>query len=316
MNQRATILGSGLIGRSWAITFSRAGWQVAMWDREDGAAEASRAILLTLLEDLAAEDLLNGQSAAEVGARVRVTKTLAEALEGTSWVQENTPEIVGIKREVWAELDALAPPDAVCASSTSGIVPSAFTEELPGRGRCLVAHPINPPYLIPAVELVPAPWTTPETMAKAEEVMRAIGQSPIVMTRELDGFVMNRLQGALLEEAFRLVADGYCSVEDVDVGLREGLALRWSFIGPFETIDLNAPGGVRDYVTRYGGLYERLYKSMQRRADWTGSVLDTVEGQRRERVPKEGLADRQRWRDRRLMALSRHKRKAAQDFGN
>ena len=81
--------------------------------------------------------------------------------------------------------------------------------------------------------------------------MAAAGQAPIVMKRELDGFVMNRMQGALLEEAFRLVADGYASVEDVDVGLREGLALRWSFMGPFETIDLNAPGGVRDYVERY-----------------------------------------------------------------
>ena len=316
MNQRASIVGSGLIGRSWAIAFARAGWEVVMWDQADGAAEASRATTLALLEDLASEDLLNGQPAAEVGGRVGVARTLAEALDGTSWVQENTPEIGEIKREVWATIDPLAPEGAVCASSTSGIVPSAFTEALQGRGRCLVAHPINPPYLIPAVELVPAPWTTPEAMTRAEEIMRAIGQSPIVMSRELDGFVMNRLQGALLEEAFRLVADGFCTVEDVDVGLREGLALRWSFIGPFETIDLNAPGGVRDYVSRYGGLYERLYKSMQRRADWTGEVLDTVERQRRERTPADKLADRQRWRDRRLMALSRHKRKAAADIGN
>ncbi|UEM19190.1 3-hydroxyacyl-CoA dehydrogenase [Skermanella mucosa] len=316
MNRKASIVGSGLIGRSWAIAFARAGWSVAMWDQAEGAAEASRNILVGLLEDLGREELLDGQPPADVAARVSVAATLPEALDGTAWVQENTPEIVEIKREVWSGLDPLVPPDAVCASSTSGIVPSAFTEHLGGRGRCLVAHPINPPYLIPAVELVPAPWTTPETMKRAEEIMRAIGQSPIVMSRELDGFVMNRLQGALLEEAFRLVADGYCTVEDVDVGLREGLALRWSFIGPFETIDLNAPGGVRDYVSRYGGLYEQLYKSMQRRADWTGEVLDKVERQRRERTPADKLADRQRWRDRRLMALSRHKRNAATDIGN
>jgi 3-hydroxyacyl-CoA dehydrogenase len=153
-------------------------------------------------------------------------------------------------------------------------------------------------------------------MTRAAEVMRAIGQSPIVMTKELDGFVMNRMQGALLEEAFRLVADGYCSVEDVDVGLREGLALRWCFMGPFETIDLNAPGGVGDYVRRYQGIYERLFPSMQRRVDWAGPVLGTVEGQRRERLPADRLAGRLRWRDRRLMALARHKRQAKREIGD
>ena len=104
--------------------------------------------------------------------------------------------------------------------------------------------------------------------------MAAAGQAPIVMKRELDGFVMNRMQGALLEEAFRLVADGYASVEDVDIGIREGLALRWSFMGPFETIDLNAPGGIRDYVQRYQPIYSRLFPSMQRRVDWAGAVLE------------------------------------------
>ena len=136
------------------------------------------------------------------------------------------------------------------------------------------------------------------------------------MKRELDGFVMNRLQGALLEEAFRLVADGYASVEDVDVGIREGLALRWSFMGPFETIDLNAPGGVRDYVVRYQGIYEGLHASQQRRVDWAGPVLDEVERDRRKQLPAAGLAERQRWRDRRLMALAAQKRRAEREIGS
>ena len=127
---------------------------------------------------------------------------------------------------------------------------------------------------------------------------------------------MNRLQGALLEEAFRLVADGYASVEDVDIGLREGLALRWSFMGPFETIDLNAPGGVRDYVTRYQRIYSRLFPSMQRRVDWAGDVIDTIERDRRAKLAASDLQKRQAWRDRRLMALAAHKRKAARDIGS
>ena len=168
--------------------------------------------------------------------------TLDEALAGADWVQENAPEDLEIKRALWLDIDRLADSgDASWRAPPRPSCPRGSPRHWPGRARCFICHPINPPYLIPAVELVPAPWTSPETMARAEAVMRGIGQAPIVMQRELDGFVMNRMQGALLEEAFRLVADGYCSIEDVDIGLREGLALRWSFMGPFETIDLNAP---------------------------------------------------------------------------
>ena len=202
------------------------------------------------------------------------------------------------------------------ASSTSALLPSRFTESLAGRARCLVVHPINPPYLIPAVEIVPAPWTDPQIVERTRTLMTAAGQAPIVMKREIDGFVMNRLQGALLEEAFRLVADGYASAEDIDIGLCEGLALRWSFMGPFETIDLNAPAGVRDYVTRYQQIYERLFPSMQRRVDWAGPVVDEIERDRRAKLPEAELLQRQMWRDRRLMALAAHKRKAAREIGS
>lgn len=316
MANSVAIVGSGLIGRAWAIAFARAGWEVRLWDPVAGAAQAALGIIEGLLADLEAQDMLHGVQATAVHARLRAVPSLAEALAGAAWMQENAPEDVAIKQALWRELDGLAAPDTLLASSTSAIVPSRFTETLAGRGRCFTCHPINPPYLIPAVELVPAPWTAPETMARAEEIIRGIGQAPIVMRRELDGFVMNRMQGALLEEAFRLVADGYCSIEDVDTGIREGLALRWSFMGPFETIDLNAPAGVRDYVVRYQQIYERLFPSMQRRVDWAGPVLATVEQQRRERLPADQLAERQRWRDRRLMALLRHKRNAARDLGD
>ena len=265
---------------------------------------------------LAAEGLLDGPAPAEVLARLRVADTLATALAGATHVQENTPEDLETKQRVFAQLDQAAAPDTVLASSTSALLPSKFTGHLAGRARCLVVHPINPPYLIPAVEVVPAPWTDPNIVERTRAFMVSAGQSPIVMKRELDGFVMNRLQGALLEEAFRLVADGYASVEDVDIGLREGLALRWSFMGPFETIDLNAPGGVRDYVVRYQQIYSRLFPSMQRRVDWAGEVIEAIERDRRAKLPAAELQRRQMWRDRRLMALAAHKRKAARDFGS
>ncbi len=310
------IVGAGLIGRAWAICFARAGHAVRIYDEATGAAAKAMEFAVGALPPLAAEDLLNGQTVPDIAGRMSVARTLEEALAGADHVQENTPEDLETKQRVFVALDRLAGPDAVLASSTSALLPSRFTEALAGRRRCLVVHPINPPYLIPAVEIVPAPWTDPAIVERSRLLLTAAGQSPIVMKREIDGFVMNRLQGALLEEAFRLVADGYASVEDVDIGLREGLALRWSFMGPFETIDLNAPGGVRDYVTRYQQIYSRLFPGMQRRVDWAGDVIDTIERDRRARLAESDLQKRHAWRDRRLMALAAHKRKAARDIGS
>ena len=312
---RVAVIGSGFVGRAWAISFARAGCEVALWDQDEAAPPKAQAYIERLLPDLEASDLLNGATAAEVAARMRVAATLESALEGAVHVQENTPEDVEVKRAVFARLDAAAPPDSVLASSTSAILPSAFTENLKGRARCLVVHPINPPYLIPAAEVVPAPWTEPSIVERTAQFLRSAGHAPIVMKREIDGFVMNRLQGALLEEAFRLVDQGYAGVEDVDVGIREGLALRWSFMGPFETIDLNAPAGVRDYADRYQGIYSGIFPSTQWRVDWSGPVMDAVESERRKRLGADRLGERQAWRDRRLIALAAHKRWADKNIG-
>jgi L-gulonate 3-dehydrogenase len=312
---KTAIIGAGFVGRAWAISFARAGAEVRLWDQADDAAGKALAYISGVLNDLAQNDLLDGQEPATVLARISAAPTLNEALAEASYVQENTPEILDIKIRVFKMLDDAARPDAVLASSTSALLPSRFTEGLKGRGRCIVAHPINPPYLIPAVEVVPAPWTTAETIELTRKFMVSAGHAPIVMKKELDGFIMNRLQGALLEEAFRLVADGYASIEDIDIGLRDGLALRWSFMGPFETIDLNAPGGIRDYCERYQGIYSNIFPQMQRRVDWAGAVMDTIEPDRRQKLPARELQKRQVWRDKRLMALAAHKRRAEKDIG-
>jgi L-gulonate 3-dehydrogenase len=313
---RIAIVGAGLVGRAWAISFARGGHDVALWDGDASAAVAARDFVAGVLPDLDAHGLLSGAAPDSVLARIALPRTLDAALEGAGHVQECVPERLEAKQALFATLDRAAAAEAVLASSTSALLPSAFTEGLAGRHRCLVAHPINPPYLVPAVEIVPAPWTDPAAVERTRVLMVSCGQAPIVMAREIDGFLMNRLQGALLEEAFRLVAAGHASVEDVDIGLREGLALRWSFMGPFETIDLNAPGGVRDYAARYQGIYERLFPQMQHRVDWAGAVMDRIEPQRRARLPAEGLAARHRWRDRRLMALAAQKLRAAREIGD
>ena len=315
MAERVAIVGTGIVGRAWAISFARGGCETRLYDVAPEAVDDALGAIDRNLAELERLDLLDGAAAGEVRSRISAPAERAEALVGASHVQECVPETIAAKTAAFAWLDAEADAEAVLASSSTGIPPSAFTEDLEGRGRCLVAHPINPPYLVPAVELVPAPWTEEAAMRRTRALMERIGQAPISMTREIDGFIMNRLQGALLQEAFWLVENGYASVEDVDRGLAEGIGLRWSFIGPFETIDLNAPGGIRDYVERYGPMYHGLARARGEPAPWAGAVLDGVESQRRATLALDGIADRQAWRDRRLMALAAHKRRLAAEEG-
>ena len=305
------IVGCGMIGRSWAIAFARGGRTVRLHDPLDGAAVTALAALPAQLEGLAAADLLGGASATDVAARVTVAESLGAALDGVVHVQENAPETVALKRELFGAMLELAPANASLASSSSALVPSAFLGDAPGVERCLVAHPLNPPHLVPAVELVPGPRTDPGVVRRAAALFEAIGQRPIVLSREIEGFVMNRLQGALLDEALRLVSEGIVSVEGVDRAVSDGLGLRWSFMGPIETIDLNAPDGVVDFLARYGEAYRSIAAGTGPRVAWDDALAATLERARRDALPADALAARRDWRDARLAALAAHKAHAA-----
>jgi 3-hydroxyacyl-CoA dehydrogenase len=304
MTETVAIVGAGLIGRAWTALFARAGYRVQVWDADPGVLERFSADMATLCATLQAEGLLEDRDGAL--SRIRTCPTLEEAVSGVIFVQENGPEKVEVKTDLFARLDAATPPEAIIASSTSAIVASRFTEDLAHRGRCLVGHPVNPPHLVPVVELCPAPWTTTDTMDRAEAVYAGIGQTPVRMTRERDGFVLNRLQGALLAEALRLLGEGVVSVEGLDATIKDGLGLRWALMGPIETIDLNAPGGIVDYATRYGGFYARLAEEP------AGPEVFSVENAEKiaatwpqDRSP-EHIRARQDRRDARLAALRRH----------
>ncbi|MHA1154215.1 MAG: 3-hydroxyacyl-CoA dehydrogenase NAD-binding domain-containing protein, partial [Alphaproteobacteria bacterium] len=256
-----------------------------------------------------------GAAPADLLERVSAVESLAEALDGAAHVQENAPEVLEIKIAITQEIAALAAPDAVLASSTSGFVPSSFTEGAEGRERCLVAHPINPPYLLPAVELVPAPWTDAGVMAKAKANLESVGMVAMTMTRELDGFVLNRLQSAFVYEAFRLVSQGYVTAADLDRAVHNGLGPRWSFMGPFETIDLNAPSGIAQYVERYAPLSERLVESQTEPCDWQAALDGGIQAERDNELPRDEIAQRQAWRDRRLMAFAAAKHESDEKIG-
>jgi 3-hydroxyacyl-CoA dehydrogenase len=309
----AAIIGTGLIGQGWAIVFARKGWDVRLYDVNAAMLAEARSLILQQLRELETQGLL--EDANGIIERVHVAGSLADAVKGASYIQENSPEKVEIKRALFTELDAVAEPDAVIGSSTSSIPASQFTEHLPGRHRCLVAHPVNPPYLIPVVELCPAPWTSPQALDAAREAMTVIGQKPVLVRREIEGFILNRLQGALLHEAFRLAKAGIASAEDIDVTVKDGLGLRWSFMGPFETIDLNAPGGIADYCARYGGLYESIGADQGECVAWDGALVAALEDERRGLLPQEDLAKRRFWRDEKLMRLMRHKQENGDNNG-
>ena len=310
MDKTAAMIGAGLIGRAWAMVFARAGWRVRLYDGEAAQLDSARRFIAASLAEQQSAGMVDDASRAL--DRIMLVATLREATAGADWVQENLPEVVELKREVFRTLDAHAGGTAILASSTSAIPASQFTESLAGRARCIVAHPVNPPHLVPVVELCGAPWTSADTIERAHAVMEEVGQVPVRVRRELDGFVLNRLQGALLSEAMRLVADGTISAEDLDKTIAHGLGLRWSFMGPFATIELNAPGGVADYCARYAGFYRRLAADPASPDVWQGERAARVASALGEPLTAAERERRTTWRDARLLALARHKRDASE----
>jgi 3-hydroxyacyl-CoA dehydrogenase len=305
MHKTVAIVGVGLIGRAWAAIFARAGWNVRLTDPHRPTLDAAPRLIRDELHALARHGLASDPLAA--AGRITVAESLADAVAGVAFVQENGPENVDQKITIFAELDRLAPKDAVLASSTSAIIASRFTEALPGRERCLVGHPVNPPHLVPLVELCGAPWTSQASIDRAREIYREIGQVPVTVKREINGFILNRLQGALLAEAFRLVGQGYVSAEDLDHTVKDGLGLRWSFLGPLETIELNAPGGIPDYCARYTGFYKELAASAAGPEVYESPNVDRVVSAWPHQPTPERIAALTQRRNERLAALAAHK---------
>jgi L-gulonate 3-dehydrogenase len=306
MSKSIAVIGAGLVGRGWAIVFARGGHPVRLFDVTPEKIAEALEVIERNLADLASHRLIANPE--EIRGRITGTTDLAEALREVLWVQECVFEKLAIKSELFEALDEKAPADATLASSTSTFPGSAFTAALPGRHRCLVAHPINPPYLVPLVEIVPTPWTSPEVTENAHAFMESVQQVPIVLRREIPGFIVNRLQVALLSEAFRLVEDEVIGAVDLDRAIADGLGLRWAFMGPFETIDLNAPGGIRDYVQRFGQPYYEIALEQTQARRWEEPLVTKVEQERRQVLPADQLQSRQRWRDLYLMSIVANKK--------
>lgn len=302
------VVGCGVIGRSWARVFVRAGCRVRLYDGLPGQSERA---LAWLDETLAAERALGtiGEGEARAQRALAVACAgLVEALDGVAYVQESTPERLPAKQPIYAELDRLASPDVILASSTSALDMTAIAAGLPGAHRCVVAHPVNPPHVIPAVEIVPGAATSAETVERAAAFQRSVGQTPVVMKFYLDGFLLNRLQMALFREAIHLAESGAAELDAIEAVIRDGLGLRWALMGQFTTANYNADGGLRQYFERYGPSIRRMMDDLgptpaldAPQIDRLAAATDALDGD----IPPERW---QRWRDRqiaRILALKR-----------
>ena len=304
MNTIACI-GAGNVGRSWAMVFARAGHAVRLYDREtDAVRDSVLPLIAASLADQQAAGLLD--SAARAAARITACDSLEAAIDGVDYVQESISEQLDLKQAVFRALDTGTPPDCILASSTSAIPGSEFMADLGNPERALIVHPVNPPHLIPLVELCATEVTDPAVVDRVRSFMTGLGQVPIVLRREIRGFILNRLQFALVGELMHLVAEGYCSAADADKAVRHGLALRWAFLGPTEVAHLNATAGFLGFTDGLGEMMKRLARESRVDYDWTRADAEAIHAAVDAQMPVERIEDYQRWRDRRIMALRRH----------
>ncbi|HQT38561.1 MAG TPA: 3-hydroxyacyl-CoA dehydrogenase [Acidocella sp.] len=305
--KNVAIVGAGLVGAGWAVVFARAGHKVKVYDASEATRLGLQAHLGASLEALNRHGLVT-ETPAAINTRIQIVETLPQAVADADYIQESVFEQLELKQAVSAEIDQAMASHAVVGSSTSGFSGSSFMANLTRRTQFLVVHPVNPPQVIPVVEIVPTPWTNPQVVGEVRSFMQAIGQVPVVLNKEIDGFILNRLQGALLDEAWKLFEEGYATAADIDATVSEGLGLRWAFMGPFETIDLNAPRGIEDYAQRFSGMYQRLASLRHEAGAWPKETIDRATAECRSTLPVEGLTARRQWRDERLMALIAHKK--------
>ena len=260
------IIGVGIMGTGLAAEWSAGGRTVTLYARDAERAAVGRERTAAALHTLAQGGLLDTGGIEAALSRVHTATDLATAVAGADFVQESVPEKLELKRALFAELDQLCPPTTVLASNTSGLPISRIAAGMAGAARIVGVHYLNPPHLMPPVEVIPGEATAPETVELVRTTLLELGKSPLLVRREVPGFLWNRLQFALAREAFWLVENGVATMEEVDLAMRRGLGRRWAIAGPFASLDL---GGIDTMASVAAYLFPELSA-----ADKTPGFLD------------------------------------------
>lgn len=303
--RRVACIGAGTVGSAWAVVFARAGFDVALWDAVPETLTGFALPRVARVARTLAEAMPTGEDADAVTGRIRAATSLADALDGVEAVQESVREDLEVKRQLFAEIGQVAPRDALLMSSTSALPGSQFLTEVPNPNRALVAHPVNPPSHIPLVELCGTGKTSDAEIERARQLFLAARMEPVVLRKEIEGFLLNRLQYTMVAEAMHLVGEGYCTAEDIDRVLTSGLALRWASIGPFMTAHLNARDGFRGFVDQLGPMMKTMGREAKTDYDWGSDLSDRIHDTVAGLLPVENIPDAQAWRDNRILATRR-----------
>ena len=307
---RVGLLGGGVIGGGWAARFALNGIDVQVYDPDP---EASRKIGRMLENARHAYGKLISLPLPVEGT-VTIVGSVAEAVAGTQFVQESTPERLELKQRLLADASAVAGPEVLFCSSTSGLRPSLLQAEMEHPERFVVAHPFNPVYLLPLVELCAGSLTAPETVERAAALYRAIGMHPLALRHEIDGFIADRLLEALWREALWLVHDDVATVAEVDDAIRYGAGLRWAIMGTFLTYRLaGGEEGMRAFMEHFGPALALPWTKLVDVPELTPAFLDLVAGQSDAQAGDRSVADLERHRDECLVAILQALR--AQDAG-
>jgi carnitine 3-dehydrogenase len=257
--QKVAVVGTGVIGASWAAYFLARGLDVVATDPAEGAEARLRATVAQHWPTLQAMGLADGASQ----DRLQFTAELEAAVAQADFVQENGPERADLKTALYARMDAAARPEVLLASSSSGLAVSVMQSACQHPERVVLGHPFNPPHLIPLVEVAGGALTSAEAVQQAMAFYRAIGKKPIHVQREIKGHIANRLQAALWREAFHLVDQGVASVKDIDTAIAHGPGLRWALMGPFLNLHLSGgAGGMAHLLEHLGGPIESWWQDL------------------------------------------------------